>query len=131
MSLQVEMKPGERFVLGEYIITSTARTRLVFHNENVAILREKDVLRPEQAVTRAQRIYYALQRVYTSKDEAAKTEYSALCSELASVLPSSLPFIERINRHVVDGALYKALKETRELMLHEGEHLSAVQAGKI
>jgi flagellar protein FlbT len=44
MGLKVELKPGERIIIGDYVITNDdQRTRLVIEGE-APILREKDIL---------------------------------------------------------------------------------------
>ena len=68
MALKVELKPGERIILGECVITNhDQRTRLVIEGQ-VPILREKDILTKQSANTPAKRIYLAVQLMYTSKD---------------------------------------------------------------
>ncbi len=51
MGLKVELKPGERIIVGESIITNDdQRTRLIIEGD-APILREKDILTPETANT--------------------------------------------------------------------------------
>jgi flagellar protein FlbT len=57
MGLKVELKAGERFILGDCIVTNgNQRTRLLIEGE-AAILREKDIMTAEEADTPAKRIY--------------------------------------------------------------------------
>ena len=68
MGLKVELKPGERFILGECIVTNgDQRTRLLIEGDT-PILREKDIMTAAQANTPAKRIYLAVQLMYTSRD---------------------------------------------------------------
>ncbi len=54
MGLKVELKPGERFILGECVVTNgDQRTRLLIEGQ-APILREKDIMTPEQADTPGQ-----------------------------------------------------------------------------
>ena len=47
MALKVELKPGERIILGECVVTNgDQRTRLLIEGD-APILREKDILTPE------------------------------------------------------------------------------------
>ncbi|HEY5278518.1 MAG TPA: flagellar biosynthesis repressor FlbT, partial [Pseudolabrys sp.] len=65
MGLKVELKPGERLILGECLVTNgEQRTRLLIEGQ-AAILREKEIMTPELANTPAKRIYLALQIMYT------------------------------------------------------------------
>ena len=68
MALKVELKPGERIILGDCVVTNTdQRTKLVIEGD-APILREKDILTRKTADTPAKRIYLAIQLMYTSKD---------------------------------------------------------------
>jgi flagellar protein FlbT len=120
MALKVELKPGEKIILGECVITNDAqRTRLVIEGQ-VPILREKDILTPKRANTPAKRIYLAVQLMYTSTDPRAHHEvYFALVRDLLVAAPSTWPHIESINNHILTGDLYKALKDAKKLIAYE------------
>lgn len=122
MALKVELKPGERIILGECVITNDdQRTRLLIEGQ-VPILREKDILTPELANTPAKRIYLAVQLMYTSKDPCLHHEvYFALVRELVEAAQSVWPYIESINNHILTGEMYKALKDTKKLIAYEQE----------
>ena len=72
MGLKVELKPGERFILGECLVTNgDQRTRLLIEGQ-APILREKDIMTPEQADTPAKRIYLCVQtHVHLARPELA------------------------------------------------------------
>jgi flagellar protein FlbT len=122
MSLKVELKPGERIILGECVITNNGhRTKLIIDGQ-VPILREKDILTRQTADTPAKRIYLAIQLMYTSKDPRAHHDvYFALVRDITSCAPSVWPFIESINNHILMGELYKALKVAKKLIAYEQE----------
>src|SRR5215203_4136151 len=68
MALKDELKPGEKIILGECVITNDGqRTPLVIEGQT-PILREKNILTPQLADTPAKRIYLAVQLMYTSHD---------------------------------------------------------------
>jgi flagellar protein FlbT len=122
MALKVELKPGERIILGDCVITNAdQRTRLVVEG-GVPILREKDILTPERADTPAKRVYLSVQLMYTSRDPAAHHEvYFALVHDMLSAAPSTLPYIESINNRILMGDMYKALKDAKRLIAYEQE----------
>jgi flagellar protein FlbT len=130
MALKVELKPGEKIILGECVITNDdQRTRLMIEGQ-VPILREKDILTPKLANTPAKRIYLAVQLMYTSTDPRAHHEvYFALVRDLLAAAPSTWPFIESINNHILMGDLYKALKDAKKLIAYEEELLSHAKRG--
>jgi flagellar protein FlbT len=125
MALKVELKPGERIILGECVITNhDQRTRLLIEGQ-MPILREKDILTPELADTPAKRIYLAVQLMYTSRDPRPHHEvYFALVRDILEAAPSTWPHIEAINNLILTGEMYKALKQATKLIAYEQELVS-------
>ena len=66
MALKVELKPGERFILGESVITNDKQRTRLYVEGNAPILREKDIIRPEDADTPCKKIYLIVQMMYLS-----------------------------------------------------------------
>ncbi len=124
MTLKIELKPGERIILGDCVVTNDGqRTRLSIKG-NVPILREKDILRSSDANSPAKRIYYVVQLIYTSKrPEDHHALYVKLVQRLLKAAPSTRPYIDSINNRILTGETYKALKETRKLIAYEKELL--------
>ena len=131
MALKVELKPGERIILGDCVITNAdQRTRLVIEGE-VPILREKDILTCDRADTPAKRIYLAVQLMYTSRDPRAHHEiYFTLVRDTLSAAPSTWPHIESINNHILTGKMYKALKDAKKLIAYERELMDHAKRGQ-
>lgn len=130
MALKVELKPGERMIMGDCVITNDdQRTRLYIQGA-APILREKDILTPEMADTPAKRVYLAVQMMYLDKDPRAHHHaYFTLIKELMQAAPSTIPMIEKVNNRILTGALYKALKEAKTIIAHERELLSHASSG--
>lgn len=122
MALKVELKPGERIFIGECVITNDdQRTRLLIDG-TAPVLREKDIMTTERADTPAKRIYLAVQLMYTSRDPRMHHDvYFALIRDIVQAAPSTWPYIETINNHILTGELYKALKQSRKLIEYEQE----------
>jgi flagellar protein FlbT len=122
MALKVELKPGERIILGESVITNAGqRTRLLIEGA-LPILREKDIMTAETADTPAKRVYLAVQLMYTARDPSAHHEiYFKLIREILLAAPSAWPLVESINNQILTGNLYKALKDARKLITYELE----------
>ena len=125
MSLKVELKPGERIIIGDCVITNAdQRTRLLIDGQ-APILREKDILTSKLANTPAKRIYLAVQLMYTSRDATAHHQvYFELVRDILGAAPSTWPFIESINNHILTGEMYKALKVAKTLIAYEQELIS-------
>src|SRR5262249_53941812 len=124
MALKVELKPGERIIIGDCVVTNAdQRTRLLIEGET-PILREKDILTAERANTPAKRIYLAVQLMYLAKDPRAHHDiYFKLVREISQAAPSTWPLIESINNHILTGEMYKALKDAKKLINYETELL--------
>lgn len=124
MGLKVELKPGERLILGDCVVTNgDQRTRLLVEGQ-APILREKDIMTPAQADTPAKRIYLAVQLMYTSRDPRAyHQDYFALMRELVQAAPSAWPYVEAVSNHIMAGEMYKALKSAKNLIAYERELL--------
>ena len=72
MSLKVELKPGERIVVGTAVIRNgDSRARFVIEGE-APILRERDILTPDTADTPARKIYLAVQLMYLDQSLSAQ-----------------------------------------------------------
>ncbi|KQZ00242.1 flagellar biosynthesis repressor FlbT [Pseudolabrys sp. Root1462] len=122
MALKVELKPGERILIGECVITNSDRRATFLIDGKMPILREKDIMTAEQADTPAKRIYLAILLMYTSKTPAEHHgTYFALVRDIVQAAPSTWPQIELINNHILTGDLYKALKQTKQLIQYEQE----------
>ena len=128
MALKVELKPGERFILGECVITNAdQRTRLVIEGE-ATILREKDIMTASEADTPAKRLYLAIQLMYVARDPRAHHDiYFSLMRDILQAAPSTWRFFEAINNLILTGNLYKALKETNKLIAYERELMDHAQ----
>jgi len=122
MGLKVELKPGERFILGECLVTNgTQRTRLLIEGD-APILREKDIMTAKQADSPAKRIYLAVQLMYTARDPRLHHEtYFTLMRELLQAAPSAWPHLVAISNNILAGELYKALKSAKVLIAYEKE----------
>ncbi len=131
MALKIELKPNERIVLGDCVVTNAdQRTRLVIEGA-VPILREKDIMTLSQADSPAKRIYLAVQFMYLAKQPRDNYAlYLRLVREMLQVGPGTKPFIDRINNRILTGELYKALKEARKLIAYERESSTMHYASK-
>jgi flagellar biosynthesis repressor protein FlbT len=124
MALKVELKPNERILIGESVITNCNQRSWLVIEGSSPILREKDVLTPARADTPAKQIYLCVQLMYTSRDPRTHHEdYFSLVREIVQAAPSTWPFIESINNQILTGNLYKALKEAKKLIAYEEELL--------
>jgi flagellar protein FlbT len=131
MALKVELKPGERILIGESVITNgDQRTRFLVDG-TAPILREKDIMTAERADTPAKRIYLAVQLMYMGGEPARQHEvYFALMRDILQAAPSAWQYIADINNQILTGELYKALKSAKKLIDYEQELLTHAKRGQ-
>ena len=125
MALKVELKPNERIIIGDAVITNDdSRTRLYIEGTS-PILREKDIIRPNEANTPCEKLYVILQLMYLSKDPREHHQsYFEQVSEIQSAAPSTASLFDAINQEILSDNYYKALKEAQKLIKYEEELLS-------
>ena len=130
MALKVELKPGERIIIGESVVTNDDQRTRLFIQGTAPILRERDIMTPERADSPAKRIYLAVQLMYTSRDPRAHHEiYFSLVKQIVQAAPSTWGYIEGINNQILTGNLYKALKEAKKLIAYEEGLLENAKRG--
>ena len=124
MALKVELKPEERIILGDSVITNGSQRARLFIEGSAPILREKDILTAETANTPARRVYFAVQLMYLDRNvDKHADSFLELTRDFLTAAPSSATIVERINNRILTGDLYKALREAKALISHEEERL--------
>jgi flagellar biosynthesis repressor protein FlbT len=131
MALKVELKPGERILVGESVITNhDARAHFLIEG-TAPILRERDIMTAERANTPAKRIYLAVQLMYTARDPREHHGvYFELVRDILGAAPSMASYIDNINNLILTGQMYKALKEAKKLISYEKELLDHAARGE-
>lgn len=125
MSLKVELKPGEKLLIGNCVVTNSDQRTRIFIDGKAPILREKDILTAESADSPAKRIYLAVQLMYIKEDvETLRKDYFQLINDIVRAAPSTIPIVDEINNEILTGALYKALKAAKKLIQYEQDLLS-------
>lgn len=122
MVLKVEIKPGERIIIGKSVVTNDGHRARLCIEGNAPILREKDILRTEDADTPSKKIYLLIQMMYLADDPRNHHElYFQMIRDVQTAAPSMAPQIETINNLLLTGAYYKALKSANKLIAYEKE----------
>ncbi|MGO9358555.1 MAG: flagellar biosynthesis repressor FlbT [Xanthobacteraceae bacterium] len=122
MALKVELKPFERIIIGESLITNS-ETRTTFLIEGEApILREKDILTAETANTPVKRLYLCIQMMYLEKNIPKYQDlYMDFVRDLLENQPNFRKSIETASKLILSGSLYHSLKEVRKMIKREEE----------
>ncbi|GGA47598.1 flagellar biosynthesis repressor FlbT [Pelagibacterium lentulum] len=130
MALKVELKPGEKMIIGNCVITNSDQRTKLFLEGSAPILREKDILTPATADTPAKSVYLAIQIMYVDQStEKLQRNYFELVNDIIRAAPSTLPLIDQINNEILTGDLYKALKIAKKLIEYERGLLSNAASG--
>jgi len=128
MPLKLSLKPGERFVLnGAVLANGDKRTSLIIQNK-ACVLREKDIMQPEDASTPARRIYFPIMMMYLdpADDENYYTDFALRMTEFMGAIRNRTALAQclEISRDVMSGNYYKALMLCKKLFDFEQERLS-------
>jgi flagellar protein FlbT len=128
MPLKLSLKPGERFVLnGAVLANGDKRTSLIIQNK-ACVLREKDIMQPEDASTPARRIYFPIMMMYLdpSDDEKYYNDFALRMTEFMGAIRNRTALAQclEISRDVMGGNYYKALMLCKKLFDFEQERLS-------
>lgn len=120
MTLKVELKPGERIVIGRSVVTNgPARTALLIDGSE-PVLRERDILKEAAADTPAKRIAYVVQMMYLAGGTNKLLPiYTEITRDALRAAPSMAKIVDAMTNCVLTGQLYKAFREARKLIAHE------------
>lgn len=125
MSLKITLKNNERLVIGGAVVRNGGKGCVLFIENTVPILREKDILGEKDATTPCKRIYFTIQLMYIDEPNVPKyvEAYSELAAEILKAAPSTRTFIEQLNERIEGRNFYQALKTAKNLIEYEEELL--------
>ena len=117
-------------IIGGAVVTNGNRTgcNLIIDN-NVPILRQKDILNEEEADSPCRKIYFLIQLMYIDEENFITYQHSYwnLVHEIVQAAPSMTGLIDQISEHVINQKYYQALKFAQHLISYEQEAISCVQ----
>jgi flagellar protein FlbT len=127
MTLKVEIKPGERIIVGESLITNGGGRAKLFIEGDAPILREKDVLPPRAADTPAKLVYLAVQLLYLKNgDETLLKDYRELATDFLEAAPGAADILMDIDNCLLTGEFYKGMKQAKRLIEYEEQRINHV-----
>jgi flagellar biosynthesis repressor protein FlbT len=130
MSLKITLKPYEKFIIGgAVIINGEAKSAFVVEND-VPILRQKDIMTLTSADTPCKKIYFAIQLMYVDGKNLREhlETFWELVKDVAEAAPSKKPLLQEISEHIFNNRHYQALKRTKELIEYEKEVVNRVRS---
>jgi flagellar protein FlbT len=122
MTLRISLRDGEKMIVNGAVMRAIGRTDFVVEN-NVSLLRGREVMAVEDAVTPARRLYFACMMAYI--DPSSRTTHHEAIIEFLDGLLGALESLEgkalcaRFARKVATGNYYRALADCRLLIDYE------------
>jgi flagellar biosynthesis repressor protein FlbT len=133
MPLKLSLKPGERFVVNGAVLQNGDRRSVLLLQNKASILREKDIIQPEDVTSPGRRIYFPIQMMYLDPQDATSyyDEFVVRMNEFMGAIRSAEVLREcvSVSRDVMAGEFYKALTKCRRLLSYEQELLGHVHPG--
>ncbi len=123
MGLKLNLRANERLVINGALLTALKPTSLLINNQ-VAMLLERHIMRPEHANTPARRVYFAIQCAYIA-DASERQGYLDQANiyiqdfEGATESGKVRGLLADMRRNLDQRAYYDALKLCRDLITYE------------
>jgi len=121
-------------IVGGAVVTNgnAKNTNLIIEN-NVPVLRQKDIVSAQDATTPCSRIYFVIQLMYIDEENLTDHQhtYWSLVRELLDAAPKLTGHIDEINEHILCENYYRAMKFAGELIDYEQEVLKHANADTI
>ncbi|MBA3030613.1 MAG: flagellar protein FlbT [Desulfobacteraceae bacterium] len=127
MGLKITLKPEEKMIVGNAVISNAGSSDSYISIENNAtILREKNILSEKEANTPCKQIYFIIQLMYIDQINLPlhQNNYWKIIKQVSQAAPSTIPLIDEMNQHILKDDFYQALKAGRKLIDYEAEILN-------
>jgi flagellar protein FlbT len=126
MPLRFDLGPFEKLFIGKSILTNgSGRIDFVVEGET-PILRGRDVLSAEQAISNVQKLYRCVQQIYLEENLAKyRDSFLSLSARATSDCPAHHAEIKAADRLIKNGQPYKALKELKKIAFQSGRKVEA------
>ena len=123
MPLKITLKPKEQMIIDGAVVRNAGLTAHLLIENDVPILREKDILAENDAQSPCRQIYFAIQLMYIDEQNLT-TYYEAywkLVKDIVKILPGAVGLVDQINECIISRKYYQALKLTNQLIDFEEE----------
>ena len=129
--LAVKLKPGERLVVNGAVLHNGNTRNVIYFANRASILRERDVMQEEQAVTPTSRVYFIVQLMLLGPDgaETYQVTFEQLMTALLRTFksPPILKALTDCAYWVGAHDYYKALAALRPVLDYEAKLLSRTE----
>jgi len=125
MPLRFDLGPFEKLFIGKSVLTNNSDRTMFIVEGDTPILRARDVLTPERAISAAEKLYRCIQQMYLEEDtEKYQGTYLALTAQTISECPACYDGLSIADQLIKSGQHYKALKSLKTLVRQEAFSLS-------
>lgn len=131
MPLKLDLKTGEKMIVNGAVLENVGPGAKVIVHNMASILRDKEILTQDDAVTPASRVYFSLQCAYMfpeTRDGHLK-KFRSFLNDYLAACPSALAIGDEIKGFIDEKQYYKALRASRNLIAHEAETVQAFNSG--
>ena len=130
MPLKLSLRPGERFVVNGAVVQNGDRRSALILQNKASVLREKDIMQPEEASSPARRIYFPVMLMYLDQTENEDVfgEFARRLAEFMGAVrnPEILAECVSVSRDVMAADFYRALMRCRKIIAYEDERLGTL-----
>ena len=117
MPLRFDLGPFEKLFIGKSILTNNGDRTMFIVEGDTPILRARDVLTPEQAVSPLEKLYRCVQQMYLEEDVPKyQGSYLALAAQASSECQACHAELQAADGLIKSGQHYKGLKELKKLI---------------
>jgi len=117
MTLKITLKPGEPVFVGEAVLrVVSSSTSVLLIEGNSPVLRAEDFLFTPAFASPVDTMRMLLQKLYLSRHGGSPIdEFRKLSQEILGQQPTLAPFVEKLDRLLREGQLYRAVKEAKNI----------------
>ena len=123
MPLKLTLKPGERIIVGGAVLTNGPTVAHLMVENQVPLLRQRDILSEAKATTPCKKLYLVVQLMYIGDGLTSEFAqlYWGLVRDILEAAPSTNDLISQMSAYIVDSEFYPALKIAKKLISYEEE----------
>jgi flagellar protein FlbT len=123
MPLKITLRPKEQMIIDGAVVRNAGLTAHLLIENDVPILREKDILAEADAQSPCRQTYFVIQLMYIDEQNLTKyyEAYWKLVKEIVKILPGAVGLVDQINECIISRKYYQALKLANQLIDFEEE----------
>jgi flagellar biosynthesis repressor protein FlbT len=134
LALKISLKPGEKFVVNGAVVTNGDRRSSLVVQNKVSILRERDIMTEDEAISSpARRVYFTIMLSYLDPDKATAyyDDFVQRMTDLMGALtcPEAQLSCVQVSLDMMNHDFYRALTGCRKLIDYETKALALLLKG--